>query len=488
MPNPVFSNSSQNIALSEKAALIAESVFADLPAEVALVARRSVILHWFDQPVVAALLPDVPVEQAAKVFEELTALPFIEPVPGGFAYHALTRQGLLNQYSVDRSDLLIDTSKLAIPAYAVRINDNESIAEAFFCTIISGDTESAAKVLNDAYDTLSARGDWSAMSYCLSLQDEAETLPFVRPLPRNKALWLMRSIVHDSVGDLSATLNDLDHLIELDPNYSFAYYFRGSVYYACKNYSAALVNYTRAINLAPEFAQAYLNRGLAYHDEKKYERALADYNRAIELKSNYAIGFYSRGFTYAVLGKHELALADYTRALELDPNMASAYTNRGNAFANLNDYKAALADFNRSLELDPNLAQAYYNRGTMYAKINDPLSALADFTRAVELDPNLVRAYNNRGLMYVKLGDYPAALADYTRALELDPNHAGAIYNVACLYSLQNDVQQACIWLRKAIAMSDEYVNMLQTDSDFDAIRDTPEFQALMQEFGNKSA
>ena len=55
------------------------------------------------------------------------------------------------------------------------------------------------------------------------------------------------------------------------------------------------------------------------------------------------------------------------------------------------------------------------------------------------------------------------------------------------LYALQNDVEQACTWLRKAIAMSDKNIGMAQTDSDFDTIRDTPEFQALMQEFGDKS-
>jgi tetratricopeptide (TPR) repeat protein len=484
---PGLLNFPQDAEPADKAAFIAESVIDSLPDTMALAARRCVILHWFDRSVMSALLPDASEKQSAEVFQQLINLPFVESVPGGFAFHTLTRQGLLNQYMIDRSDLLIDASKLATPAYATRANDNQAIAEAFFCTIISGDTESAAKLLYEVYDNLSARGDWSAISYCLSLQDEAETLPFVKPLPRDKALWLMRSIVHDNVGDFSTALNDLDHLIELAPDYSFAYFFRGQVYYACKNYSAALVNYTRAINLAPEHAQTYLHRGLTYHDLKKYERALADYTRAIEIDSNYAMGFCNRGFTYAALEKYGLALADYSRALDLNPDMASVYNNRGNVFAKLNDYKAALADYNRTLELAPNSAQTYYNRGTMYAKKDDFRLAVADFTRAVELDPSIVRAYNNRGLMYVRLGDYPAALADYTRTLELDPNHAGAVYNIACAYALQNDVNQACNWLRKAIVTSDEYIGEAQSDPDFDTIRGATEFQALMQEFGNKS-
>jgi hypothetical protein len=42
-------------------------------------------------------------------------------------------------------------------------------------------------------------------------------------------------------------------------------------------------------------------------------------------------------------------------------------------------------------------------------------------------------------------------------------------------------VEQACTWLRRAIQMSDEKMEMARTDSDFDSIRDTQEFQGLVK-------
>jgi hypothetical protein len=80
------------------------------------------------------------------------------------------------------------------------------------------------------------------------------------------------------------------------------------------------------------------------------------------------------------------------------------------------------------------------------------------------------------------LKDYAAALADYARAIELDPTYSSPVYGTACVFALQHDVGQACTWLRRAIQMSGEYVEMARTGTNFDSIRDTPEFQALLNQ------
>ncbi|MBN1262421.1 MAG: hypothetical protein JXB35_17205, partial [Anaerolineae bacterium] len=52
-------------------------------------------------------------------------------------------------------------------------------------------------------------------------------------------------------------------------------------------------------------------------------------------------------------------------------------------------------------------------------------------------------------------------------------------YNTACAHALLNHTAEACAWLEKAIALDAKYCQMARTDSDFDAIRDAPCFQAL---------
>ncbi len=239
--------------------------------------------------------------------------------------------------------------------------------------------------------------------------------------------------------------------------------------------------FTRAIELNPSYATAYNNRGNTHKALKDYAAALADYGRAIELNPTYATAFYNRGNTHAELKDYAAALADYGRAIELNPTYATAFYNRGNTHAELKDYAAALADYGRAIELNPSYATAYNNRGLTHHELKDYAAALADYGRAIELNPTDVTAYNNRGLTHHELKDYAAALADCGRAIELNPTDATPVYNTACAYALQSDLEQACEWLHRAICMDAKYVEMARTDSDFDSIRNTEEFQALLK-------
>jgi len=65
------------------------------------------------------------------------------------------------------------------------------------------------------------------------------------------------------------------------------------------------------------------------------------------------------------------------------------------------------------------------------------------------------------------------------------PN-ADSFYNQACSYALQGNVEQAIENLQQAIKLSpDIYRDMAKTDSDFESIRDSERFKALLQEESN---
>jgi tetratricopeptide (TPR) repeat protein len=84
------------------------------------------------------------------------------------------------------------------------------------------------------------------------------------------------------------------------------------------------------------------------------------------------------------------------------------------------------------------------------------------------------------------LGRFEEAIASYNKALEFKPDYADAFYNKACCYALQGDVEQALENLQQAIKLSpDIYRDMAKTDSDFESIRDSERFKALLQEESN---
>ena len=116
---------------AEQAMLIAEFTFGNLPAHIALVARRCVILHWFDLASVTTLTPQDAPDSPDALYGRLASLPFIESLPWGLAYHDLTRQGLLRRYAHVQPDLLITAARLAAPAFAHQ-DTGQHVAEAFW--------------------------------------------------------------------------------------------------------------------------------------------------------------------------------------------------------------------------------------------------------------------------------------------------------------------------------------------------------------------
>ena len=77
--------------------------------------------------------------------------------------------------------------------------------------------------------------------------------------------------------------------------------------------------------------------------------------------------------------------------------------------------------------------------------------------------------------------EYFYVRAEYQRAIQIDPNYALAHYNLACIYSLKNEQTQAIEWLQKAIALDQStIIEQSKTDRDFDNIRQSPEFQQLI--------
>ena len=58
-------------------------------------------------------------------------------------------------------------------------------------------------------------------------------------------------------------LKDYERVINLNPDFIFAYYNRAEILSIQKDYRGAISDYSEAIKLSPQFAEAYFNRGLA---------------------------------------------------------------------------------------------------------------------------------------------------------------------------------------------------------------------------------
>ena len=94
-----------------------------------------------------------------------------------------------------------------------------------------------------------------------------------------RATWRYRMMD----GDYELILRDYDHVLALQPDFSFALYNKANVLCAKKEYQTALTYYTQAISKDADFAEAYFNRGLTYIYIGENEKGLADLSKAGEL-------------------------------------------------------------------------------------------------------------------------------------------------------------------------------------------------------------
>lgn len=465
-----------------RAAIVAEYALQAFSPAAQVVARRCVILHWFDPQIVSALCTGLRLREPKRqrIYEELATLPFVERVPWGsgcLTYHSLTREGLLARYAESDPDVLIRGAQLAARAYALN-PDELSQSEAFFCQIVAGRTRAALATLEYLLNDMIEREDWHAQANLFALEDEAEALPFVEPLPLEAYHWFARGYTYEVQGDKQKALAAYDRAIELDPEDADSYNNRGLLRAELGDPAGARADYDRAIEFSPQDSAAYNNRGLLRAEQGDSVGALADYTRAIELNPEDADPSYNRGLTHHDGGDLHEALADFDRAIALNPAYADAYHNRGILRRDMGNVRGALADFRRAIELAPQNATSYYDRGVSRRMTGDLDGAMADYRQSLKLN-------NDDPVAWAGLADAARSLGDaatYRQAIEraLALVHTVDAYNRACVFAVTGDTEQALSLLAEALAQKPGLKLWARQDPDLRSLRDDLRFQTLV--------
>ncbi|MBI1926223.1 tetratricopeptide repeat protein [Candidatus Poribacteria bacterium] len=144
------------------------------------------------------------------------------------------------------------------------------------------------------------------------------------------------------------------------------------------------------------------------------------------------------------------------------------------------DSTSELTLWKRAIEINPNNANAHNNLGNAYEAQGQYEQAIAAYQRAIDIDPNDAIAHINLGVVYTKQGQYEQAIAAYKKGIDINPSDAIACYNIAGVYSLQNEKTLSMEFLQRALALDKSLLEFAKTDTDFANIRNTPEFQQII--------
>lgn len=144
----------------------------------------------------------------------------------------------------------------------------------------------------------------------------------------NKVLQLDPKNVHalNNIGVAYFKLNKLDEATSyftkaIDSGVANAttYFFRGLIFGKYRHEPAkAVKDFTKAIELQPNFSKAYFNRAQAYSSLKKYDNAIADFNKMVEIRPvALKMVINKRAEVYFKKGDYAKARADVEKAKEL---------------------------------------------------------------------------------------------------------------------------------------------------------------------------
>lgn len=263
--------------------------------------------------------------------------------------------------------------------------------------------------------------------------------------------------------------------IEKSPKAVVAWNNRGSMKDKDKNHEAAIEDFTRAIVLKPDYTHAFYNRGTSKKDWAKERNdslmmrsAIKDFDQAIEFNTEFVEAFHNRGMTYENLSDFaksreqqlqllNTALQDYNKTIEINPTYENALVNRGVIFGKMNMLDKAIGDFNRAIELTPDNTSAYSNRGLAKDKMENHIGALEDYSKAIEMDPEFTTAYLNRGITLRKLQKYEESINDFTTVISLDQEQAAAYYFRGMNFLSLNKRTEACNDLSIGAKLNHQY-------------------------------
>ena len=210
----------------------------------------------------------------------------------------------------------------------------------------------------------------------------------------------------------------------------------------------------KALQLGPDVAEAHASRGLALTLGQHYEEAEREFETAIRLDPQLFDAHYFASRTAFLQGKNQEAVeflhaAARVRPEEYQPWFLMAMPLR--KLDRVSDAEAAMRE------------------------------GIAKAERHVELNPDDARALYLGAGGLVQVGEEKRALEWARRALALDPEDSAVLYNVACVYALGGEREEALACLEKAVQNGFGHRSWLENDSDFNAIRQEPRFQALLK-------
>ncbi|HAG16740.1 MAG TPA: hypothetical protein DCG69_09535 [Bacteroidales bacterium] len=278
--------------------------------------------------------------------------------------------------------------------------------------------------------------------------------------------------------------------IQLDPNYTEAYFYRAQAYSKTNEPAKAIEDYDVVNKLDKANLQAWLSNGNLCYDLKEYGKAAEKYTQylAVEKKdlpiytkqinALYEIKEWQKALQYAKLslavketvdtyytiGDLEFILKNFTAAEASFRSVLSEIPNHLNARVYLaktlyeeGRYDDAIKEANTVMASVKDEKRAFLTRVYAYHKKQDYPQAINDLSKVILIykdDADILNLINYRGDLYLEFSQHMNAIADYSMVISKDPENIYALFMRAKSYDQITRKDVAILDFSKIIALA----------------------------------
>lgn len=144
----------------------------------------------------------------------------------------------------------------------------------------------------------------------------------------------------------------------------------------------------------------------------------------------------------------------------------------------------ALRELDQIKTTDEFRCQYHILRGEAFRQREEFEAALLSYHKSHCGEPANLIVLMGMAWCYKRTGQLHRSIQMMKRALEVEPDNALIQFNLACYYSLDQDKSQALSWLGRAFRQDRSLIALVADETDFDPLRDDPDFQYIIETVG----
>ena len=184
-------------------------------------------------------------------------------------------------------------------------------------------------------------------------------------------------------GDFRQAICEINHALDLDSTMASYLWQKARYLLETGDMDASIDGYNKLIETNPDDETAFYGRGWAKTLKGDLDGAIEDFSISIALDSKEPHSYVIRGDLFMMQGKAEQGEADYRKVIALEDS-PDKYTFSQYAYHGLGMDEKALEIMNHIIERDTTEAENYYDAACLYGRIGDKDKALEYLGKALE--------------------------------------------------------------------------------------------------------